>query len=148
MSNSSVVIDQLKLCEPNISKTKHVCSMMIIKMIIRANEGCECYWDSSNTECACCNPGACQCGPDYPARCVECGGAWADCVADKPATTSTTATVTTTPGPTVPPRTCGNKILLPLYVWPSNVEESCNNAAYVKAAQGGDKVVSSSVLQF
>jgi len=35
--------------------------------------GCTCYWDKSRTDCACCQPGACQCSSTFKHQCVRCG---------------------------------------------------------------------------
>eukprot|EP00058_Branchiostoma_floridae_P023911 XP_002609401.1 hypothetical protein BRAFLDRAFT_124622 [Branchiostoma floridae] len=36
--------------------------------------GCECWFDSSRWDCACCRPGGCQCDASQPHRCIPCGG--------------------------------------------------------------------------
>lgn len=35
--------------------------------------GCQCWFNESQTDCACCNPGGCQCGVSNRQLCVECG---------------------------------------------------------------------------
>ncbi|XP_006825881.1 uncharacterized protein LOC102809369 [Saccoglossus kowalevskii] len=35
--------------------------------------GCECYFDASRHDCACCIAGACQCPGDNKNKCVQCG---------------------------------------------------------------------------
>ncbi|CAH1271827.1 Hypp4715 [Branchiostoma lanceolatum] len=35
--------------------------------------GCECWFDSSRWDCACCRPGGCQCWVPQPHRCIPCG---------------------------------------------------------------------------
>lgn len=34
--------------------------------------GCVCYFNVSRTDCACCHPGGCQCGPSDHHQCVKC----------------------------------------------------------------------------
>ena len=107
-------------------------------------QGCQCYWETASLNCGCCKTGGCQCGPSYPERCIKCGGEWAHCVADTPKTT-TIATTKTTETYSAPYQTCGNRVLVPLYVWPSDVDfftDTCNNDIYKKAAEGKDKVIS------
>eukprot|EP00058_Branchiostoma_floridae_P023910 XP_002609400.1 hypothetical protein BRAFLDRAFT_124621 [Branchiostoma floridae] len=35
--------------------------------------GCQCWFDSSRWDCACCRPGGCQCWVPQPHRCIPCG---------------------------------------------------------------------------
>ncbi|KAI8481915.1 hypothetical protein Bbelb_403600 [Branchiostoma belcheri] len=35
--------------------------------------GCQCWFDSSRWDCACCRPGGCQCYTPQPHRCIPCG---------------------------------------------------------------------------
>jgi len=35
--------------------------------------GCQCYWDKSRYDCACCQPSGCQCSQKYKNQCVQCG---------------------------------------------------------------------------
>ncbi|XP_070539529.1 uncharacterized protein [Ptychodera flava] len=37
--------------------------------------GCQCYFDTTRYDCACCRDGGCNCGISYPHQCVECGDA-------------------------------------------------------------------------
>jgi Mg-chelatase subunit ChlD len=39
----------------------------------RKPTGCKCYFDQSRSDCACCEPGGCQCSSMYPHQCVQCG---------------------------------------------------------------------------
>ena len=38
----------------------------------KMTQGCQCYFDESRYDCACCNPGGCQCAADHPHQCVKC----------------------------------------------------------------------------
>ncbi|XP_077992102.1 uncharacterized protein LOC144446224 [Glandiceps talaboti] len=42
--------------------------------------GCQCYFDTTRYDCACCRDGGCNCGISYPNQCVECGSS--DCGQD------------------------------------------------------------------
>merc|ERR1711860_55640 len=39
----------------------------------KATTGCQCYFDKSRNDCACCQPGGCQCGSKFKNQCVRCG---------------------------------------------------------------------------
>ena len=42
-------------------------------MYTKITTGCQCYWNASRYDCACCYPGGCQCTQANQHQCVVCG---------------------------------------------------------------------------
>ncbi|XP_019643211.1 PREDICTED: uncharacterized protein LOC109484404 [Branchiostoma belcheri] len=67
------------LCEQTMTTTPNSAEMMTTTPPITVDEytstltGCQCWFNTSRWDCACCRPDGCQCWSDQPHRCIPCG---------------------------------------------------------------------------